>query len=338
MSSEIPFPSKLIHEIHSHSGPVNAITFSHSGGTYVLTGSSDRQIHLARTEPSNTQLSTTTNPIQRYVSHGYPVLDISITLPNTHFASCSADRSGPFYWDINVPESTIRRFGATSPSPHTSRITCLSFAANDSVLVSGSDDTSVRLWDCKSKDSRPLMVLNEAKDGITALKCFGNEIITGSSDGRVRSYDVRVGRILQDTQPGVVTSLCLGNEGRTVLVGCLDGKLRLMDRENGSCLRTFPSETQGEPSGLLDYVNKDLRLQSCLADRDKLVVSGNEVDGTVRAWNVLTSKLVGSVNTNSNNKVVSVVRWREASSVENVRGVLATGGADGIVRMYAGAV
>lgn len=176
------------------------------------------------------------------------------------------------------------------------------------------------------------MVLDEARDGITGLVCHGTEIITGSSDGRIRSYDVRVGRVVSDVQPGVVTSLCLGRDGRTVLVGCLDGRIRLMDRENGGCLRSFPPEGKMEDGE--GYRNEGLRLQSCLAVNDGLVVSGSEGDGRVRAWDVLSGKLTGDVEVGENGKVVSVVRWREGSEVESRRGVWAAGGQDGLVRVY----
>ena len=185
------------------------------------------------------------------------------------------------------------------------------------------------------------MVLDDAKDGISALACFDTEIVTGSTDGRMRSYDVRVGKVIVDTQPGSVTSLCLSRDGRMLLVGCLDGKLRLMDREKGGCLRSFPPDAQfgSESDNTTGYRNEGLRLQSCLALNDGVVLSGSEADGRVRAWDVLSGKDVGSVEvssggTDGNGKVVSVVRWRQGSEIESRRGIWAAGGASGTVSIY----
>ena len=184
------------------------------------------------------------------------------------------------------------------------------------------------------------MVLDDAKDGISAIVCSDAEILTGSTDGRVRCYDVRMGKLVVDVQPGPVTSLSLGGDRRTLLVSCLDGKIRLLDRENGSCLRTFPPEKGFEAeSGKVGYRNESLRLQSCLAVNDGLVLNGSEADGCVRAWDVVSGKEVSCVEVSKNDtgakgKVVSVVKWREGSDVDGRKGLWAAGGADSMVRIY----
>ncbi|KIW29717.1 uncharacterized protein PV07_05507 [Cladophialophora immunda] len=323
-------PAVLVNNITSHAGPINAITFSSLGGTYVLTGSSDRQVHLTRTEPSKPE-NPLSVPIQKYSAHGYPILDIACAQDNQTFASVGGDRA-VFLWDVQAADGTLRRFGNNTTQGHSSRITCVAFAGDgDSVLASGSDDTSVRLWDVKSRDARPLMVLEEAKDGISSVVVPGNghEVVAGSIDGRVRSYDIRTGKVTVDVMPGSVTSLDLSRDARTMLVGCLDGRIRLMDRGDGTCLRAFPPEDARE-----GYKNESLRLRSCLGANDALVLSGSESDGSVRAWDVLSGKSVGSVRVSESDRVVSVVRWREGSLGQARQSLWAGGGADGVVKIY----
>jgi mitogen-activated protein kinase organizer 1 len=62
----------------------------------------------------------------------------------------------------------------------------------------GGFDTSVKLWDAKSNSSKALMSLSEAKDGISSIEIVGEEIYAGSVDGRVRVYDIRMGRVSVD--------------------------------------------------------------------------------------------------------------------------------------------
>lgn len=328
--SQTQLPSNVVNTLTSHAGPINAITFSSLGGTYILTGSSDRQVHLSRSEPANPDKPSV--PIQKYTAHGYPVLDIAVAHDNQTFASVGGDRS-VFLWDVQNAEGTVRRFGSNTSQGHSSRITCVAFAGDgDGVVVSGSDDRSLRLWDVKSRDAKPLMVLEEAKDGISSLLVpdNGHEIVSGSIDARLRSYDVRMGRVTVDVQPGPVTSLDLSRDGKTILVGCLDGRIRMMDRADGTCLRAFPPE-----GNLEGYRNESLRLKSCFAINESLVASGSESDGKVRGWDVLSGKNVGSIGLGKNSgKVVSVVRWREGSQSLGRQGLLAAGGAEGVVKIY----
>lgn len=332
MSRPPKLPSSLVNTLTSHSGPINALTFSSLGGTYILSGSSDRQIHLSRSEPADQQKPSRQGAIQKYAAHGYPVLDIAVSQDNQTFASVGGDRS-VFLWDVQRADGTLRRFGSNTNQGHTARINCVAFAGeSDSVLVSGSDDTSVRLWDVKSRDNKPLMVLDEAKDGISTVVVPGNghEVVSGSVDGRIRWYDVRMGRVTVDVMPGAVTSLDLSRDAKTLLASCLDGRIRMMDRADGTCLRAFPPAD--EQAG---YKNDSLRLRSCFALNESLVLSGSEVDGKVHAWDVLSGKSVGSVDVNPSGKVVSVVRWREGSQAQGRQGLWAGGGADGLVKVYA---
>ena len=119
---------------NQHPGPVNAITFSSSPGTYLLTGSSDRSIHLSRAVPNNASNqfpAESTSPIQRYEAHGYSVLDVAVTGDNSRFASVGGDRA-VFLWDVEQGV-TIRRW-----SGHNARIEAVQFAGEgDSVVVSG---------------------------------------------------------------------------------------------------------------------------------------------------------------------------------------------------------
>jgi WD40 repeat protein len=318
-------PSSLLNTITSHTGPINALTFSSLGGTYVLSGSSDRQIHLSRTEPTSTpnrvNLNASVTPIQKYAAHGYPILDISCSADNQTFASAGGDRS-VFLWDVQAA-STIKRFGGTQLG-HTSRINAVSFAgADDSVLVSGSDDRSVRVWDVKSRNANPIMVFEEAGDSVTAVVVNEEEIITGSVDGRVRSYDIRMGLCTEDTMPASITSIQVTGDGQALLVNCLDSKIRLIDRKDGTCLRAFSGN---------GFRNEELRIKSCFGKSDAVVISGSEGAGRISAWDVMTGQVVESVD--AVDKVVSIVRWRDKG--RGMEAVWASGGVDGIIRIWGG--
>ncbi|KXX78932.1 WD repeat domain-containing protein 83 [Madurella mycetomatis] len=323
------FPTRPVAQLLGSNGPIHAVAYSASPGTYILTGSDDRSIRLYNPSPASTSSisisnSITSKPasssssspgatpppppagrlIQTYAGHAYAVLSVSVSSSNAHFASAGGDRA-VLLWDVSTAQ-TIRRFGsASTAASHTGRVNCVAFAgADDALVVSGGLDCTVRIWDARSGSNRAVQVLADARDAVTCLGVTAGaaaaEVLAGSVDGRVRAYDVRMGRCVTDVFPASVTSLCLARDGRTALVGTLDSKLRLMDRANGSCLRTY------EDAG---WRNEELRVQSVLGGRERWVVVGDEMTGAgagtgggggnvgrVWAWDLLTGKLVATVS------------------------------------------
>lgn len=71
-------------------------------------------------------------------------------------------------------------------------------ADGESVSI-GSFDATVRLWDCKSQSTKPIQVLEDSKDSVSSLHVLGHEIVTGSVDGKLRLYDLRMGMVYADT-------------------------------------------------------------------------------------------------------------------------------------------
>ena len=43
-----------------------------------------------------------------------------------------------------------------------------------------------------------IQVLDEAKDSVTCIQVSDHEVLTGSADGRIRRYDLRVGKLYAD--------------------------------------------------------------------------------------------------------------------------------------------
>ena len=59
--------------------------------------------------------------------------------------------------------------------------------------ISGSYDTSVRIWDNKSNSNHPIDKIKGFKDSVCKVKVDGFEIIAGSMDGTLKFFDIRKG-------------------------------------------------------------------------------------------------------------------------------------------------
>lgn len=350
------FPDEPSAHLLGANGPVHAVAYSASPGTYILTGSADRSIRLYNPFPSTTLPGE--NPkqrpsvpqgrlIQTYAAHGYEVLSLAVAGDNERFVSAGGDRAA-FLWDV-ATAVTIRRFGGNAQS-HSSRINCVSFAGeDDSLIVSGGFDTTVRIWDTKSTSFKPIQVLDEARDSVTSIAVRGPEVVAGSVDGRVRTYDVRMGRCVTDVIGASVTSVSLTRDGKAMLVGSLDNKLRLMDRDNGTCLRAYSNP---------GWKNEGIRVQALLGGKEKYVIAGDEMTGEpapeghgrIWAWDLLTGRLVARVSIpwgsqgfdtkkkaigrdgkeKTRNNIISCMAWREDGWGDQ----FCVGGTSGVVTVF----
>jgi len=283
---------------------VHCVTYSALTATYCLSGGSDRKIHLWN--PS------TSTKIQTYAGHGYEVLSLSCSPDNSLFASSGGDKL-VFLWDV-ATASTLRRLEG-----HWARVNAVTFAAADgSMLVSGSYDASVKLWDIRARDRKPVQSLDDAKDAVTDVVACGAEVVAASVDGRVRAYDIRMARCVEDVvSPAAVTSVRVSRDGKAMLVAALDGAVRLMDRANGALLKRYTG-----------HRNDSLRVRCAFAQDEEFVVCGSE-SGELFVWDLVEGKIVERLSCHAG-KVVSSVEWAPGTG----RRQMITGGADGTVVVW----
>lgn len=249
-------------------------------GRYALTGGADRTVRLWN--PRTGLL------IQSYLAHSYQVLSVCPAADGVRFASGGGDR-GVFLWDVSST-AAVRKFAG--PHGHTERVNSVQFlSANDAVVASASYDASVRLWDCRSQSSNPVQVLSEARDSVSAIAAprGGTCIVTASIDGCVRTYDVRAGRLSEDSLPAPLSSLAHSRDGNCLLVGCLDDSLWLLDIATGESLSHYAGQ---------GFENRAFQLDSGVLCDDAYVVAGSE-DGSICFWDIVQSGPPSFRNANS---------------------------------------
>ncbi|KAL2826001.1 WD40-repeat-containing domain protein [Aspergillus cavernicola] len=331
------FPTQLAHTLKTHNGPVNAVTFSGGPGAYILTGSSDRTVHLSRAIPSsNASATETTSPIQKYEAHGYSVLDIAVASDNSRFASVGGDRQ-VFLWDVEQG-ITVRRWGG-----HNARVEAVQFAGEeDGVVVSGSADTTINLWDGRSNSYKPIQTLSEAGDTVSSLHVHmpTYSIASGSYDGRVRVYDIRMGRTTVDVLGHPITSVRCSADGNALLTSTLDSRIRMLDRDDGKLLKAFGHEDSAKHTFAVGkkpapYRNTELRIRSVFAKADAVVLSGSESNkddicdqAHAFAWDVLSGEVLAAIPAGEKVKAVSCVAWNENGKC------WASGCSDGTIKIY----
>ena len=124
---------KNVCTLRGHRGPVLNCKFS-PNGKYCMSCGYDRTIKLWNPH-SNLEIET-------YKGHSYEILDLDITPDNSKFASCGKDRT-ILLWDVEyASRGPSRRIRA-----HDQTMNAVCYSFNGSVLFSGSDDRTVKIWD-----------------------------------------------------------------------------------------------------------------------------------------------------------------------------------------------
>ncbi|PCH43949.1 nuclear mRNA splicing protein [Wolfiporia cocos MD-104 SS10] len=300
-------PTALARNLHTtlqnHKGPVHVVRYAKGTAKYVLTGGQDRTVRLWNPD-SGVEIKT-------YAAHGYEVLSVTVSHDNSKFASSGGDRS-VFLWDV-VTGATIRRIAG-----HMGKIFAVEFNQDASVLASGSYDATVRLWDLRAQNRQAIQVLEEARDAVQTLHVGPTYILTGSVDGHVRTYDLRMGELRSDFIGHPVTAVVPSQDGQTYLATSLDGHVRLMDATTGKMLNDFTGHA------IASY-----RCRSCFGHGEASVVCGDE-KGMVWAWDLLdAAPLQPNPPPRVHDKVIT---WVEQHPTES--GELVTASADGTVKVW----
>jgi WD40 repeat protein len=137
-------------------------------------------------------------------------------------------------------------FGKVSDtlSAHTDDVTDVKYYKNQ--LLSGSKDSSVRLWKSYSNGTFakvPIIEFEEHESKVTTLNFdyTGNIAVSGGSDGYIILYDLRTKQSIKRFvgHNYAVTGLSfLGNDGNRIISCSLDKSIRIHDTQ-GNVLSSF---------------------------------------------------------------------------------------------------
>ena len=119
---------------------------------------------------------------------------------------------------------------------HSRPVTALTFLSNDVSLVSCSVDQSIRIWNCEegtfvrslTNHTQPITCLAKRPHTGEALPV----IATGSEDKTVRLWQPTIGRMVRFQRlTSAVTSLAWTRDGTSIIVGCRDGRIRIVQAD-----------------------------------------------------------------------------------------------------------
>nr|KAJ0222658.1 hypothetical protein LSAT_V11C200085160 [Lactuca sativa] len=103
------------------------------------------------------------------------------------FVSCVTGNSGPF----NGTATNIAPWVLTIGASTTDRKIKATKKLGNNKEFDGYD-RSLRAWDCKSHSTEPIRIIDTFLDSVMSICLTKTEIIAGSVDGTVRTFDIRI--------------------------------------------------------------------------------------------------------------------------------------------------
>jgi len=309
---------KLVRTFEGHRDALYSVAVSPDGKT-LATGSYDQKIKLWNVESGE--------EIRTLSGHNGCVFDLAFRPDGKLLASASADRTVKL-WDVATGE---RR---DTLSQSLKELYTLAFSPDGKRLVAGGVDNRIRLWEISesaAETTNPLLYSRFAHEGAIlnlAYSADGKTLVSSADDRTVKLWDAAEAkeRALLDKQPDWPQALALLSQGKTFLVGRLDGSMEFYDTTSGKVsLPPKPELTRAEPRGI----------QRGLETRIKLVGSNLL---SLKELKLHNPKLTGVILTNPEPKAREA--WIQLTAVADLaRGpyeisVVGPGGESGALKMY----
>jgi WD40 repeat protein len=182
-----------------------------------------------------------------------------------------------------VPVSIVRNL-----SGHTSYVNCLAISPDGSTLISGSADTSIKLWDFAT--GKELRTLNGHTSYVNALAISpdGKILASGGADTTILIWDLATGRILHTLRghAGFINALSINRSGNLLASGSADGTIKIWDLATGITKRTL--------RGHSSFVNALM-----FSTNDRTLFSAS-ADTTIKLWTVDTGEELRTLTGHSN--------------------------------------
>ncbi|KAL8957029.1 MAG: hypothetical protein Q9183_006163 [Haloplaca sp. 2 TL-2023] len=113
---------------------------------------------------------------------------------------------------------------------HTSTVRCLKMA-NANTAISGSRDTTLRVWDLQTGTCKSVLIGHQAS--VRCLEIYGDMVVSGSYDTTAKLWCIETGQCLRTLQGHFSQIYAIAFDGKRVATGSLDTSVRIWNPYDG---------------------------------------------------------------------------------------------------------
>ena len=169
---------------------------------------------------------------------------------------------------------------------HEGGINCMAISDDGSVLATGSEDRTARLWTTKTELCECIGILKGHEDYINCVTIEDTFVLTGSADKTVRKWDMGTCdclHIFRGHNSLINRLICTGD---FIFSSSYDRTARCWEFDTGECIRVFSGHKRGVYP--LIFIPDDEDTGPTSANRDILMTGS--ADFTARSWSFETGK------------------------------------------------
>uniref|UniRef100_A0A9J7Z8N7 APG16-like 1 n=1 Tax=Cyprinus carpio carpio TaxID=630221 RepID=A0A9J7Z8N7_CYPCA len=280
--ADVRVPSTALHVFDAHDGEVNAVRFS-PGSRLLATGGMDRRVKLWEV------VSGRCEPKGALTGSNAGITSIEFDSAGSYLLAASNDFASRIW---TVDDLRLRH----TLTGHSGKVLSARFLLDNTRIVSGSYDRTLKLWDLRSKVCMKTVFAGSSCNDIV---CTEQCVMSGHFDKKIRFWDIRSESIVRELELlGRVTSLDL-NHDRTELLSCSrDDLVKIIDLRSIAVRQTF--NAQGFKCGS-DFTRVTF-------SPDGSYVAAGSADGVLYIWNVLTGKLDKTLD-KGHSSAINSVSW-----------------------------
>ena len=172
---------------------------------------------------------------------------------------------------------------------HESGINCMALSEDGSVLATGGEDKTARVWSTKTELCECIGILRGHTEYINCILIEDCFVLSGSADKTIRKWDVGTCDclyVLTGHTSVVYRMICTGD---FIFTSSYDRTARCWDFDSGECIRVFRGHKRGVYPLIFIPADEDDLEETHLDSSKDLLITGS-ADFTARTWDFETGQ------------------------------------------------